>query len=138
MDHTDDETNSDFVTDDSIRSHRDLHAWQHSYALGLALYRATTGFPAEERFGLTSQLRRCAVSIASNIAEGYGRGSRQDYLRFLRTARGSICELDTQLHFAHDLGFLDRSTGQELADIVRSAEMVLAGLIRSLERQTPR
>lgn len=138
MDHTDDDTTPDFVTTDSIRSHRDLHAWQRSYTLGLAIYRATSGFPAEERFGLTSQLRRCAVSIASNIAEGYGRGSRQDYLRFLRNARGSICELDTQLHFAHDLGYLDHQTGQQLSELIRATEMVLAGLIRSLERFTDR
>lgn len=90
--------------------------------------------PPEERFGLTSQLRRSAVSVASNIAEGYGRGSRQDYLRFLRTARGSICELDTQLHFAHDLGYLAAPKGEELAELIRASEMVLAGLIRSLER----
>lgn len=138
MANTDDDTTHGFVTADSIRSHRDLHAWQRAYALGLAIYRASAAFPSEERFGLTSQLRRCAVSIASNIAEGYGRGSRQDYVRFLRNARGSICELDTQLHFAHDLGYLDRSTGQQLSELIRATEMVLAGLIRALERHTDR
>jgi four helix bundle protein len=119
-----------------VRSHRDLVAWQRAYSLGLAVYRATSGFPDSERYGLTNQLRRCAVSIASNIAEGYGRGATNDYLRFLRIARGSICELDTQLHFAQDLGYLPDDVGAELADAIRSTEMVLAGLIRSIERRT--
>jgi four helix bundle protein len=118
----------------AIRSHRDLVAWQQAYALGLAIYPATSSFPDTERFGLATQLRRCAVSVASNIAEGYGRGSTHDYLRFLRIARGSLCELDTQLQFASDLGYLASTDGQSLAMLIQNTERVLAGLIRSIER----
>ncbi len=136
MTHPDEQTIPGFLPTVEVRSHRDLVAWQRAYSLGLAVYRATTHFPDSERFGLTNQLRRCSVSIASNIAEGYGRGATNDYLRFLRIARGSICELDTQLHFAQDLGYLPDDVGAELADAIRSTEMVLAGLIRSIERRT--
>lgn len=117
----------------TIRSHRDLIAWQRAYELGLAVYAATAEFPDSERFGLITQLRRCAVSIASNIAEGYGRGSTQDYLRFLRVARGSLCELDTQLQFASDLGFLPPEDGERLASLILTAEKILAGLIRAVD-----
>lgn len=126
--------NAASVRNATIRSHRDLIAWQRAYELGLGVYAATTAFPDSERFGLTSQLRRCAVSIASNIAEGYGRGSTQDYLRFLRVARGSLCELDTQLQFASDLGFLKPDTGEHLVGQILTAEKLLAGLIRGVER----
>lgn len=119
-----------------IRSHRDLIAWQRAYELGLEIYAATSAFPDIERFGLTTQLRRCAVSIASNIAEGYGRGSTQDYLRFLRVARGSMCELDTQLQFASDLGFLQPEEGERLASLILTAEKVLAGLIRAVDQSS--
>ena len=72
-----------------IRSFRDLVAWQKCYALGLAIVQACRSFPPEERFALGAQLRRSAVSVSSNIAEGFGRGSRQEYIRFLYIARGS-------------------------------------------------
>lgn len=85
-----------------IRSHRDLIAWQKAVDLGLEVYRLTRSFPDAERFGLISQLRRAGVSVSSNIAEGYGRGTTADYLRFLRAARGSLYEIDTQLCSAFD------------------------------------
>ena len=93
-----------------ITSHRDLKAWQKAFQFGLGVYDATKSFPADERFGLVSQLRRASVSVASNIAEGYGRGSTSDYLRFLRMARGSLYEIYTQLWFALELGVLDGNT----------------------------
>lgn len=116
-----------------IRSHRDLVAWQKSFELGLLIYRLTAGLPEHERFGLISQLRRGGVSVASNIAEGYGRASTSDYLRFLRVARGSLFEIDTQLLFSKELGYLkqdDHATAQELC---RECGRILAGLIRSIE-----
>ncbi len=117
-----------------INSHRDLIAWQKAFGLGLAVYEVTRMFPDSERFGLISQLRRCAVSVASNIAEGYGRQSTSDYVRFLRMARGSAYEADTQLLFAVELGFLGRSRYEEVKGQLEECGKVLAGLIRSLER----
>jgi four helix bundle protein len=86
------------------QSHRDLGVWQRSMDLTLAVYRLTQGFPREEAFGLTSQMRRSAVSIPSNIAEGFGRMSRREFNRFLLIARGSNCELQTQLEISKALG----------------------------------
>lgn len=90
--------------------------------------------PDHERFGLVSQLRRGAVSVASNIAEGYGRQSTMDYIRFLRMARGSLYELETQMLFATEFGYVDQvSCGEVLAQLSECGRL-LAGLIRSLER----
>jgi four helix bundle protein len=86
-------------------SFRDLIVWQKAVELSLLIYKLTTGFPSSEQFGLTNQLRRASVSIASNIAEGYGRSSKGEYLQFLGHARGSNCELQTQLVIASGLGF---------------------------------
>ena len=86
-------------------SFRELVVWQRAMELARSLYRITQDFPREELPGLTSQLRRAGVSIASNIAEGSGRGTRNDYRSFLRMARGSALEIQTQLLLARDLGF---------------------------------
>ena len=91
----------------AIESFKDLQVWQRSIQLSVAIYRLTQDFPAEERFGLTSQLRRAGVSVASNIAEGYGRGSTGEYKHFLGIARGSNAEVQTQLVIARELGFGD-------------------------------
>jgi len=97
------------------------------------IYRVTNVFPATEKFGLTSQLRRAAVSIPSNIAEGYGRGTSQDYLRFLRIARGSLFEVDTQLLIATNMGFLSHDQYQQVENQLAETGRVLAGLIKSIE-----
>lgn len=120
-----------------VRSFRDLVAWQKSYALAIAVYRSTKAFPADERFALTSQIRRAAVAVASNIAEGYGRGGRSDYIRFLKIARGSLYELDTQLQLACDLTYLDQPAHAGLKSALNESERILAGLIRSLEAPEP-
>ena len=86
-----------------IRSYRDLIAWQEGVALVEGCYRFSSGFPKEELFGLTSQLRRAAVSIPANIAEGYGRKSKGSYVAFLRNAQGSLKELETHLMLAQRL-----------------------------------
>jgi four helix bundle protein len=117
----------------TIRSHRDLVAGQKALEFGLLVYKATAEFPEHERFGLTSQLRRAAVSVSSNIAEGYGRASTSDYLRFLRIARGSLFEIDTQLMFAVRLGYMSESSHGEALERCRESGRVLAGLIRAVE-----
>jgi four helix bundle protein len=88
-----------------VKSFRDLVVWQRSIQLSLAIYRLTAAFPVEERHGLSSQLRRAGVSVPSNIAEGYGRGSRKEYRQFLAIARGSTLEVQTQLTIARELSF---------------------------------
>lgn len=89
----------------SIQSYRDLRVWQGGMSLVEAVYRLTGSFPPDERFGLTSQMRRAAVSVPSNIAEGWGRASRGEYLQFLRYAQGSLREVETQWLIAARLGF---------------------------------
>jgi four helix bundle protein len=80
-----------------LKNYRELKVWQRSYRLCLDIYKITKRFPNEERYGLTSQIRRAAVSVPSNIAEGYGRKTIPEYIRFLYIAYGSICELETQI-----------------------------------------
>lgn len=87
-----------------VKSYRDLLVWQRSIQLATAVYRLTNDFPREEMYGLTSQLRRASVSVASNIAEGYERGSKGEYKSFLGVARGSALEIQTQLVIAEELG----------------------------------
>jgi four helix bundle protein len=87
-------------------NYKELMVWQKSYELCLTIYRITAQFPVEERYGLTAQIRRSAVSIASNIAEGYGRKTKADYLRMIYISYGSLCELETQILPAGDLGFI--------------------------------
>ena len=91
-----------------LKNYKELKVWQKSYDLCLDVYRITTRFPNEERYGLTSQLRRAAVSVPSNIAEGYGRKTTNDYIRMLYISYGSLCELETQILLAGDLDFLSK------------------------------
>lgn len=88
------------------RSYRDLTVWQKAIQLVAMVYGVTKAFPPEENFGLTNQMRRCAVSIPSNIAEGQGRSSSKDFERFLRISLGSLAELDTQMEISKRLGFV--------------------------------
>ena len=117
------------------RSYKDLVAWQKAMDLVTGTYRATRAFPKDELFGLTSQARRAAVSIPSNIAEGQGRLSAKEFRYFLGSARGSLMELETQLQVAENLGYLHH---EELTGLLQScAELgkVLNGLLASLSRQ---
>ena len=109
-----------------------------SLALAIRVLRAANTFPKSEASGLASQVRRSAVSVPSNIAEGYGRGSRIEYVRFLRIARGSLFELDTQLLLARDMGYITvKGYESLLADWVEVSK-VLAGLIRRLRSSQSR
>jgi four helix bundle protein len=98
----------------------------------LRVYDITKSFPAEERFGLSAQMRRCAVSIPSNIAEGFGRHGLSDYLRFMDIALGSTYELQTQLRLAKDLNLIQDST---IPNDIAECERILNGLIRSLRNK---
>lgn len=115
-----------------VSRYQDLVAWQKAYSLTLAVYRESQRFPPEERFGLQQQMRRAAVSIPSNIAEGFGRHTTADYLRFLDMARGSAYELETQIQLAHNLGYMrQEAIKSEIGDV----ERLLNALVRSLRRR---
>jgi four helix bundle protein len=116
-----------------VRSYRDLVVWQKAMALAIAVYRATGHFPKDELYGLTSQMRRAAVSVASNIAEGQARHSRREFLLFLSHARGSLAELETQSVLAARLEFLSPESEQSLADRIAEVGRLLSGLRRSLK-----
>ncbi|MBK9188901.1 MAG: four helix bundle protein [Phycisphaerales bacterium] len=117
----------------TIQSYRDLVAWQRARVLVRGVYELTAGLPASERFGLMSQMRRASIGVMSNIAEGYGRGSRQDYMRFLRIARGSLFELESQVVVSMDLGFFEQDQAQRLHALVEEVAKPLSGLLRALE-----
>ncbi len=117
----------------AIQSYRDLIVWQKSVEFVTRIYEMTRNFPPDERFGLTAQIRRCAVSIPSNIAEGYGRHTTKDYIRFLHISEGSLCEVQTQLLIAKNLNFLPSELDTELDELAREIERMLTSLIRKLE-----
>lgn len=115
-----------------IKSYRDLQVWQKGVQLASLVYQTSRVLPKDEQFGLISQLRRASVSVPSNIAEGYGRRSRADYVRFLNMAMGSLYELQTQAEIASNLGFLEDAESQPLAADARELERMLSAMIRKL------
>ncbi|MFZ4083668.1 MAG: four helix bundle protein [Pirellula sp.] len=117
----------------AVKTFRDLIVWQKSMSLVTEVYKASANFPADERFGLTSQLRRCVVSIPSNIAEGFGRDTTNDYLRFLGIAKGSLYEAQTQLEIGQNLHFIDGSRFTELLENAREIERMLTSMMRKLK-----
>jgi four helix bundle protein len=117
-----------------IRSFKDLEVWQVAMCLVRECYELTAAFPDSERFGLTNQLRRAAVSIPSNIAEGQGRGSPKNFLNFLWIANGSLAELETQLLLAIDLKFVSVDRSSNVLDLISQLGRMLTGLRRSIER----
>jgi four helix bundle protein len=119
---------------EAIRSYRDLIVWQRAMALAEEVYRVTRAFPKEEIYGLTSQMRRAAVSIPSNIAEGQGRQGRGELLQFLSVARGSLAELGTQLTRATRLGFVPAESDQTLNNLLAEVGRLLNALRNTLRR----
>ena len=114
------------------RSYKDLIAWQIAMDLVLAVYRSTRSFPREEVYGLTSQLGRAAVSVASNIAEGQGRLSKREFHQFLGQARGSLMGVETQIQIAEKLHYLEAEQARSLLAKAAEGGRVLNGLIASM------
>lgn len=115
-----------------INSHKDLIVWKKSIQLCKLVYKLTEKFPREETFGLTSQMRRCAVSIPSNIAEGRSRGTKKDFSQFLRIALGSASELETQIEIAKELSYLDLKESLDVNSILSEVSRMIMGLIKKL------
>ena len=116
-----------------LKSFKELKVWQKSYQLCLDLYEITKNFPSEEKYGLSSQMRRAAISIPSNIAEGYGRKTIPDYVRCLYIAYGSTCELETQILLSGDLKYLNEDSENILLEKIKEVERMLMALIKSLK-----
>ena len=117
----------------SVQSYRDLRVWQEAMALAEMCYRLTKTFPKDEVYGMTSQIRRAAVSVPANIAEGYGRESRAEYIRFLQIAQGSLKEVETHLILSKRV---ELAQGAAVAEAMKQCETVgkmLRSLIRSLQ-----
>ncbi|MBI3020767.1 MAG: four helix bundle protein [Candidatus Omnitrophica bacterium] len=114
-------------------AHEQLHVWQQAMGLARAIYKITASFPGHEQFGLTSQLRRAAVSIPANIAEGKGRYHKKEFVQFLYNARGSLYETLTLLTLATDLRYLASQDHQQLVTSAKVILSQLSGLINSLK-----
>lgn len=114
------------------QSFRDLKVWKNSIALTVLVYDFTRSFPKEEIYGLASQMRRASVSIASNIAEGSARGTRRDFRQFIRLARGSNCELQTQLVISRQLHYGDGGKCTEVEALAHEVGKILSGLSQYL------
>jgi four helix bundle protein len=125
------------VDDDATRieSYRDLRVWQEAMALAVACYHLTQGFPKEEMFGLTSQIRRSAASIAANIAEGYGREHTRSFVQFLRLAQGSLKELETHLLLSERVVAVAANGASGILSKCEIVGKMLRSLIRSLQRR---
>lgn len=118
-----------------MRPHEKLDVWNRAIDFVTTVYRSTESFPREERFGLTSQIRRAAVSIAANIAEGAARDSKREFVHFLSNAQGSASERETELLIAQKLGFLAEQTYTTLRGELDSIGRMILGLSQSIKRQ---
>lgn len=116
-----------------MKTFRDLIVWQKSFKLVVLIYRITDSFPKNEIYGLTSQIRRAAIAIPSNIAEGQSRGHRMEYIQFLQIAKGSAAELETQLLLAKELRFINERSFNEAYNLLVEIEKMLATLISKLK-----
>ena len=117
-----------------MRDHRKLRAFELADELVLQVYKMTVAFPKSEQFGLTSQIRRAAVSVPSNIVEGCAKNSQADYSRYINIAYGSACEVDYQINLSKRLGFIKAEHYQPLSSISKETCKVLNGLLRSLTK----
>ncbi|MGA9637118.1 four helix bundle protein [Flavobacterium sp.] len=117
---------------------RNLLIWQKSMTLTTQIYQLTSTFPKEEIYGLTSQIRRCSISIPSNIAEGYGRESDKEFLRFLNISIGSLFEMQTQLEIAKNIAYINEDLFNNLYENSREVERMIVSFIKKIkERNSP-
>lgn len=116
-----------------MKDFRKQKVWQKAHDLALEVYRVTEAFPKAELFGLTSQIRRAGVSIPANIAEGCGRDTDADFARFLQIAMGSASELEYHLLLAHDLGFFQKATYEEISNKTTEVKQMLTAFIKKLK-----
>jgi len=116
-----------------MKTHKDLEVWKNSIKLVTTIYTVTKSYPKEELFGLTNQMRRSAVSIPSNIAEGAARNSKKEFIQFLYIARGSLTELETQIIVSQNLNYLPKETIISLENELKIIGGQLSGLLRSLK-----
>ncbi len=117
-----------------IKSCKDLIVYQKAYELALKIYKATEIFPKTEQYGLVQQMRRASISVPSNIAEGYRRKNRKEYIQFLNIAYGSVGELDTQVSLANDLGMLEKNDFVFLQSLCEEVSKLLFKIIKSLKQ----
>jgi len=124
------------MDDKIVRTYQDLRVWQQAMDLTVDVYAATKQLPASEQFGLVAQMRRAAVSVPSNIAEGFGRETAAMFAHFLRTAQGSLKELETQLLLCRRLELLDTASSDAILEKCDGVGKMLGGLMRSVTRKT--
>lgn len=124
------------VSEDNIRSYRDLDLWQRAMDFTLQVHRLAEEFPPAQRFGLTSQIQRSAMSVPSNIAEGWGRGGNREFAHFLRIARGSLAEAETQLILAVRLQYVSRESAADAWLLAQRVGQMITQLLRSIESRT--
>ena len=117
-----------------METHKDLRVWQQSIEMVTSIYKMTKAFPKDEIFGLVSQMRRAAVSVPSNIAEGYARGTDKEKLHFLRISSSSMSEIETQLMLSLNLGYIGQETYNELSEQITSVWKQLNALISSIKK----
>ena len=126
---------SESTSQKPIRDYKDLHVWQKAMELAKRIYLLTGRFPPEEKFGLVSQMRRAAISVPSNIAEGYERTRPREFHRFLCIAKASCAELRTQLYIAADVGYITEEHLRELLDTAEEVGRVIGGLRATVARK---
>lgn len=119
--------------DEKIRSHKDLQVWQKAMVLVTEIYRLSENFPESEKFGLTSQIRRSAISIPSNIAEGFARKGNKELIQFLYISIGSLSELETQYEIAKNLNYIKEA--KEITDKIIFIRIMLSNLIKSIKNK---
>ncbi len=117
---------------EELRNHRDLDVWKKSMDLATKIYKITGNFPREESYGLTSQIRKSAVSISANIAKGTARNSKKEFMQFLYISLGSLSELETELLIAKNIGYL---SDNEIFEEIKTVRKLLSGLINSVRRK---
>jgi four helix bundle protein len=119
-----------------IRSHKDLRVWEASMDMAVAVYRATDTFPKQEMFGLVSQMRRSASSVPANIAEGFSRQHKTEFVQFLHISKGSLSELQTHIDLSQRLGFLAPSAAASLEEKTDAVGKMLYGLLSTVKKAT--